>query len=96
MQLIQEGRLDVHLAHKGLSPSVNRLVLGILISSVFLGSSILLAYEVPPLLFMQPVWWGIERLSLFGLLGYALSMMVGLRLVMAINRSGHLDQHDSD
>ncbi len=96
MQLIQEGRLDVHLAHKGLSPSVNRLVLGILISSVFLGSSILLAYEVPPLLFMQPVWWGIERLSLFGLLGYALSMMVGLRLVMAINRSGNLDQHDSD
>ena len=96
MQLIQEGRLDVHLAHKGLSPSVNRLVLGILISSVFLGSSILLAYEVPPLLFMQPIWWGIERLSLFGLLGYALSMMVGLRLVMAINRSGHLDQHDSD
>ncbi len=96
MQLIQEGRLDVHLAHKGLSPSVNRLVLGILISSVFLGSSLLLAYEVPPLLFMQPVWWGVERLSLFGLLGYALSMMVGLRLVMAINRSGHLDQHDSD
>ncbi len=96
MQLIQEGRLDVHLAHKGLNPSVNRLVLGILISSVFLGSSVLLAYEVPPLLFMQPVWWGVERLSLFGLLGYALSMMVGLRLVMAINRSGHLDQRDSD
>lgn len=96
MQLIQEGRLDVHLAHKGLSPSVNRLVLGILISSVFLGSSMLLAFKVPPLLFMEPVWFGVERLSLFGLLGYALSMMVGLRLVMAINRSGHLDQRDSD
>ncbi|MDX1929973.1 MAG: AarF/UbiB family protein [Pirellulaceae bacterium] len=96
MQLIQEGRLDVHLAHKGLSPSVNRLVLGILISSVFLGSSMLLAYQVPPLLFMEPVWFGVERLSLFGLLGYALSMMVGLRLVMAINRSGHLDKEDSD
>ncbi len=96
MQLIQEGRLDVHLAHKGLNPSVNRLVLGILISSVFLGSSMLLAFKVPPLLFMEPVWFGVERLSLFGLLGYALSMMVGLRLVMAINRSGHLDQRDSD
>lgn len=96
MQLIQEGRLDVHLAHKGLSPSVNRLVLGILISSVFLGSSMLLAYKVPPLLFMEPIWFGVERLSLFGLLGYALSMMVGLRLVMAINRSGHLDKEDSD
>lgn len=56
----------------------------------------LLAFKVPPLLFMEPVWFGVERLSLFGLLGYALSMMVGLRLVMAINRSGHLDQRDGD
>lgn len=37
MQLVQEGRLDVHLAHKGLSPSANRLVLGMLVSSVFMG-----------------------------------------------------------
>jgi ubiquinone biosynthesis protein len=96
LQLIQEGRLDVHLAHKGLSPSVNRLVLGMLISSVFLGSSLLLSYQVPPLLFLQPGWLGIEKLSLFGLLGYALSIMVGIRLIMAINRSGHLDQRESD
>lgn len=96
MQLVQEGRLDVHLAHKGLSPSVNRMVLGLLISSVFLGSSMLLAFKVPPLLFMTPGWLGIERLSLFGLLGYALSMMAGMRLIRAINRSGHLDQRDSD
>ncbi len=96
MQLIQEGRLDVHLAHKGLSPSVNRLVLGMLISSVFLGSSLLLSYQVPPLLFLQPGWLGIERLSLFGLIGYALSILAGIRLIMAINRSGHLDQRDSD
>ncbi len=96
MQLVQEGRLDVHLAHKGLSPSVNRMVLGLLISAVFLGSSILLAFKVPPLLFMTTGWLGIEKLSLFGLLGYALSMLAGLRLIRAINRSGHLDQRDSD
>lgn len=96
LQLIQEGKLDVHLAHKGLSPSVNRMVLGLLISSVFLGSSLLLAFKVPPLLFMQPGILGIERLSLFGLIGYAMSMMAGLRLIRAINRSGHLDQRDSD
>jgi ubiquinone biosynthesis protein len=96
LQLIQEGRLDVHLAHKGLSPSVNRMVLGLLTSSLFLGSSLLLSYQVPPLLFLQPGWLGIERLSLFGLVGYAVSMMAGLRLIMAINRSGHLDQRDSD
>lgn len=92
MQLVQEGRLDVHLAHKGLSPSVNRLVLGMLISSVFLGSSMLLAFKVPPLLFMGGGWLGVEQLSLFGLIGYAVSLMAGWRLIRAINRSGNLDR----
>ncbi len=96
MQLVQEGRLDVHLAHKGLGPSVNRLVLGMLISSVFLGSSILLAYKVPPLLFMQGGWMGVKELSLFGLIGYAVSMMAVLRLVRAIYLSGHLEQNDKE
>lgn len=96
MQLVQEGRLDVHLAHKGLSPSVNRMVLGLLISSVFLGSSMLLAFKVPPVLFLEPGWLGIERLSLLGLVGYAMSLLAGLRLFRAINRSGHLDRTDTD
>lgn len=96
MQLVQEGRLDVHLAHKGLSPSVNRMVLGLLISSVFLGSSLLLAFNVPPLLFMTAGWMGIERLSLLGLIGYAVSLLALIRLIRAINRSGHLDRSDSD
>lgn len=96
MQLVQEGRLDVHLAHKGLSPSVNRIVLGLLISSVFLGSSVLMAFKVPPLLFANNQWLGIEKLSLLGLIGYAVSVLAGLRLILAINRSGHLDRNDSD
>ncbi len=96
MQLIQEGRLDVHLAHRGLGPSVNRLVLGMLISSVFLGSSLLLAYQVPPVLFLEPWWLGMEKLSLFGLIGYAISSLALLRLIRAINRSGHLDRTDLD
>ncbi|MGN6136696.1 MAG: ABC1 kinase family protein [Aureliella sp.] len=96
MQLVQEGKLDVHLSHRGLSPSVNRLVMGMLVSALFLGSSVLLAFRVPPLLFMRPGWLGIERLSLLGVLGYVVSMLVGLRLVRAINRSGHLDHVDVD
>ncbi len=96
MQLVQEGKLDVHLSHRGLSPSVNRLVLGLLVSSLFLGSSVLLAFQVPPLLFMEPSWSGLHRLSLLGLIGYAVSTLVGLRLIRAINRSGHLDHVDSD
>ncbi len=96
MQLVQEGKLDVHLSHRGLSPSVNRLVLGMLVSSLFLGSSILLAYKVPPLLFTNPGWLGISDMSLLGLLGYAFSSLIGLRLLRAINRSGHLDHVDVD
>ncbi|GIW98590.1 MAG: ABC transporter [Pirellulaceae bacterium] len=96
LQLVQEGRLDVHLAHKGLSPSVNRIVLGILVSSIFLGSSLLLAFKVPPVLFPQPTWLGLERLSVFGLIGYAISILAGLRLIRAIYRSGHLDRSDID
>jgi ubiquinone biosynthesis protein len=91
MQLVQEGRLDVHLAHKGLSPSANRLVLGMLVSSVFMGSSLLLAYKVPPLLFAGG-WWILEDLSFLGLVGYAFSLVAGLRLLRAIQTSGHLDR----
>lgn len=91
MQLIQEGRLDVHLAHKGLSPSANRLVLGMLISAVFMGSSMLLAFKVPPLLFAGG-WWRLEDLSLFGLIGYAFSLLSGLRLIRAIQLSGNLER----
>ena len=90
MQLIQEGRLDVHLAHKGLSPSANRLVLGMLVSSVFMGSSLLLA-QGAPLLFTGG-WWGLKDLSLLGLIGYAFSLLAGLRLIRAIQLSGNLDR----
>jgi ubiquinone biosynthesis protein len=96
MQLVQEGRLDVHLSHRGLSPSVNRLVLGLMVSSLFLGSSVLLAFKVPPLMFLEPGWMGVERLSVLGLAGYVVSSLVGLRLLRAINRSGHLDRVDVD
>lgn len=91
MQLIQEGRLDVHLAHQGLSPSANRLVLGMLVSAVFMGSSLLLAYKVPPLLF-QGGWWGLKDLSLLGMIGYGFSLLSGLRLIRAIQLSGNLDR----
>lgn len=94
MQLVQEGRLDVHLAHKGLSPSANRLVLGMLVSSVFMGASLLLAYKVPPLLF-EGGWWVFKDLSFLGLIGYAFSLLAGLRLIYAIRGSGNLDHDDN-
>lgn len=94
MQQVQSGKFDVHLDHRGLEPSVNRLVLGMLTSALFLGSSLLLSYKVPPLINILP-WqeapW-ITGLSILGLLGSITSIALGLRLIRAINKSGHLDR----
>ena len=98
MELVQTGKLDVHLTHRGLSPSINRLVLGLLTSSLLLGSSILMASKVPPLLFINGGPLGLQDLSLIGLLGFLFSLMVAFRILLAINKSGHLDteydEHD--
>jgi hypothetical protein len=34
---VQDGSFDIHLHHRGLEPSVNRLVMGMLTSALFLG-----------------------------------------------------------
>jgi len=91
VELVQEGKLDVHLSHRGLSPSINRLVLGLLTSSLLLGSSILMAAKVPPLLFMGGGPLGLQDLSLMGLVGFVISTLVAFRILLAINKSGHLD-----
>lgn len=96
MELIQEGRLDVHLSHRGLSPSINRLVLGLLTSSLLLGSSILMASKVPPLLFTNGGPFGLQDLSIMGLAGFLISLLVAVRILLAINKSGHLDTTADD
>jgi len=115
MEQIQSGKFDVHLDHRGLGPSVNRLVLGMLTSALFLGSSLMLSYKVPPLLFYGMRTYvagnqegflnrvigalvralqifGLEDISLLGLLGCVVAILVGLRLLLAIAKSGHLDR----
>ncbi len=89
---VQAGEFDVHLEHRGLSPSINRLVLGMMASALFLGSSLMLSQRVPPLLFPAPGFMGVHDISLLGLAGCVVSLMVGVRLIMAIGKSGHLDQ----
>jgi ubiquinone biosynthesis protein len=79
----------VHLEHRGLEPSVNRLVYGMLSSALFLGSTLLLAHKVPPLLSLPPI---VDQFSLLGALGCGVSIALGLRLLRAINKSGHLDR----
>ena len=79
---VQSGRFDVHLDHRGLEPSVNRLVLGMLPSALFIGSGLLVANQV----------WPLREISVPGGLGLGLSAVLGLCLVRAISKSGHLDR----
>lgn len=95
LQQVQSGKFDVHLDHRGLEPSVNRLVLGMLASALFLGASLMVSRNVPPVfgdLWLIGRWPLIERLSIPGVVGIGTSLALGLRLWRAINKSGHLDQ----
>jgi len=83
LEQVQTGKFDVHLEHRGLEPSVNRLVLGMLASALFLGSSLLLSRGVAPLVY---------GLSAPGLAGSVVSIALGLRLWRAISKSGKLDR----
>jgi ubiquinone biosynthesis protein len=82
LQQVQSGKFDVHLDHRGLEPSVNRLVLGMLASALFLGSSLLMSRNV----------WPLYGVSVPGVLGGTLSLLLGIRLLWAISKSGHLDR----
>ncbi|MEQ8838309.1 MAG: AarF/UbiB family protein, partial [Lacipirellulaceae bacterium] len=82
LQQVQTGSFDVHLDHRGLEPSVNRLGLGMLTSALFSGSVLLVTNDV----------WPIRGVSTPGFLGMILSAGLGMRLLRAINKSGHLDR----
>lgn len=71
----QKEDFEVRLEHRNLEKSVNRLVMGILTAALFLGSSLLLATQVPPLF---------RGLSLAGLAGMILAFLLGLKLVKDI------------
>jgi len=90
LEQVQSGKFDVHLDHRGLEPSVNRLVLGMLASALFLGSTLLLARKVPPL--FNIAWLGMLEISALGAAGCVVSVALGLRLWRAIKKSGRLDR----
>jgi ubiquinone biosynthesis protein len=82
LQQVETGKFDVHLDHRGLEPSVNRLVLGMMTSALFLGSSLLISQNV----------WAFRDVSVPGTLGVLMSAFLGWRLLRAISKSGRLDR----
>ena len=95
VQQVRRGEVRVNLEHQRLGPTVNRLVLGLMASAVFLGSSLLLAMKVPPLFFRDESVLGMQDLSVMGIAGVTGSVTVMMWLLIAINRSGHLTR-DND
>ncbi|MEZ6062396.1 MAG: AarF/ABC1/UbiB kinase family protein [Planctomycetaceae bacterium] len=79
---IKRGRFDVHLEHRRLEQTVNRLVMGILSAALFIGSALLWSRNVPPQL------WGI---SIPGSVGWFFALVLGFRLVKAIRHSGNIE-----
>jgi ubiquinone biosynthesis protein len=75
----------VQLVHRHLEPSVNRMVFGLMMSALFLGSAIMWAAKAPPLL------WDI---SIFGATGCVMAAVLGFRLFRAIQHSGKLEEHE--
>jgi ubiquinone biosynthesis protein len=75
LQKIQHGKFDIHLEHRRLEPFVNRLVMGLITSALYLGSALLLSYRVPPL---------VDGYSIGGVFGCLLSVALGARLVRKI------------
>ena len=61
---VQRGKFDIHLDHRRLGPSINRLVLGMVTSALFLSSALLHSNQVPPLLFAESSFLGMQKLSL--------------------------------
>jgi ubiquinone biosynthesis protein len=92
----RRGQLSVHMNHHRLGASVNRLVLGLIASALFLGSALMLSMSVPPLVFLEPSHFGMHRISVLGILGALASIMMMFRLYIAIHRSGHLSGRDED
>jgi ubiquinone biosynthesis protein len=75
---IQKGRFDIHLEHRRLEPSVNRLVMGLVCSAMFLGAAMLLSFEVPP---------RIGEHSVIGWIMFLISSALGLRLLWKVWRN---------
>jgi ubiquinone biosynthesis protein len=82
MKRVRDGTFSVHLDHRHLDPIINRLVLGVMTSALFVGSSLLWSMRAPPVL---------AGVSIFGAAGYMAAAYLGWRLLRAIRKSGDIN-----
>lgn len=75
---IRTENIEVHLEHRRLESTVERLVQGILASALFVGSALILSSSVPPV---------VGGISLLGAAGCLASLVLAARLLRAIRKS---------
>ena len=83
LRRVRNGTFQVKLEHHKLESTVNRLVLGILSASFFIGSSVMLSHQV------EPAPGGI---SIIGSIGCFLSLVFAWRLGRAIRKADDSDK----
>jgi ubiquinone biosynthesis protein len=87
IQKVKEGKLHIEFEHKGLTPSadslsqsINRLSFSLLVVAIILGSSLIVVAKVPPLIYHIP---------LVGIIGYGISAVLTLGLLIKLKRSSN-------
>ncbi len=83
---MNDRKFAIRLEHRHLKSAANRLVAGMFVSALLVGSTILLAREVRPAFF---------HISVFGLLGYFAAILYGTRMLW-VNRDKKVSDADSD
>lgn len=79
---LQSGRLKIRHEHERIEQIADRMVVGIIVASLFLGSSLLMSQRFPPLIF---------GVSVIGASGYFFAVVIMVRLLWSqIRRSRHL------
>ena len=82
LKRVRDGTFSVHLDHRHIDPVINRLVLGVMTSALFVGSSLLWSMKAPPT---------IDGVSVFGCGGYLVAAYFSWRLLRAIKKSGDIN-----
>jgi ubiquinone biosynthesis protein len=82
LKRVRDGTFAVHVDHRHLDPSINRLVVGVITAALILGSSLLWSMKAPPTL---------AGVSIFGGAGYLVAVYLGWRLLRAIKKSGDIN-----
>jgi ubiquinone biosynthesis protein len=82
----ERGSFAVRLEHRHLKSAVNRLVVGLFVSALLVASAMLLRADVPPTL---------RGISVPGMLGYLVAIVIGFRLLW-VNRDKIVADREGD